>query len=736
MAQGKTLKTVLQITGNVDPSVQKAIQMAASQLNGFSKTASRTGDIIKGILGSQVIMSAANGLKNLAKSGIDYASDLEEVAAVVDTIYGKNAFYINAWAKNTQQAYGLNELAAKNMSSTFAALLKPAKLTDDAILEMSTGLTGLAGDLSAFRNLEPEEVFDKLKSGLMGNTEPMESFGIDMRAGALEAYRLEKGIQTAYKSMSDGEQKTLRYNYMMERLAYVSGMAEEENDNYAASLKNLKSTAQDAAGQVLKSLLPALSNVQVKLQGWIASVDWEAVGDKVGQAVEKVQDVGGKAIAWILKKGGEWKDFFSNLDTSALERLANGVKGILGAFNGGGAAMGILETIESIVKKLITFLVEHADVIVPLVASFMLLAKVVPIIFGIVSAVRTVISVVKTVGLVIKGIGALMVANPVVLVIAAIIGAIIILVKNWSKVKAAFKKFIDWFNQKFPFVGAAIKKVGAVLSAIGSIASGVFNKIKGWASNAAESIKTKWGEAKDWMGEKFAAIGDTAKAVFDKLPPDLQNGLTGMKSALESFKNGDWSEGWKKMKEAAGNILNGLVDIAQSITTKMVEKINEGITWLNEHTFLNIPTIPITAKSLDSGGGSTSKNGPNGKIKTPPMYEKGGLTSGVSLAGEGRAPEWVIPTDSRYRSRAQGLLARAATSLGMTGTTSTNGASISVSYAPTIHAGGTGGGDRAVIAQLLRENALELVAIIKEELERVMGSSFDDQIDMVDLIGG
>jgi len=49
----------------------------------------------------------------------------------------------------------------------------------------------------------------------------------------------------------------------------------------------------------------------------------------------------------------------------------------------------------------------------------------------------------------------------------------------------------------------------------------------------------------------------------------------------------------------------------------------------------------------------------------PNLFAKGGVTSGVSIVGEGRPqyPEFVIPTDPLYARRAQGLLALANKSL-------------------------------------------------------------------------
>lgn len=150
-------------------------------LDKAGKSALTFGDLVKsqvlsaGIIGGfktlgKAIQNATSALVDFAKKGIENASNLEEVQNVVDTTFGKSAETINKWAKEAATAYGMSELQAKKFNGTMGAMLKSMGLSDKEVLKMSTDMTGLAGDMASFYNLDHQEAFDKIRSGISGET--------------------------------------------------------------------------------------------------------------------------------------------------------------------------------------------------------------------------------------------------------------------------------------------------------------------------------------------------------------------------------------------------------------------------------------------------------------------------------------------------------------------------------------------------------------------------------------
>lgn len=200
--------------------------------------------------------AAVGALGAAGVASVKLASDLTEVQNVVDVTFGKNADTINTWAKNAAGAFGLSELQAKKFNGTMGAMLKSMGLSDDAVLDMSTSMTGLAGDFASFYNLPIEEAFQKIRSGISGETEPLKELGINMSVANLEAYALSQGIDKSYDSMTQAEQAALRYNYLMSASADAQGDFARTNDSLANQLRIAQLEVQNLGGAIGMSLLP------------------------------------------------------------------------------------------------------------------------------------------------------------------------------------------------------------------------------------------------------------------------------------------------------------------------------------------------------------------------------------------------------------------------------------------------------------------------------------------------
>ena len=193
-------------------------------------------------------------LLDIGKDALQAASDLAEVQNVVDVTFGDGASKIERWAKTATTQFGLTETQAKKFASTMGAMMKSSGLAGDEIIDMSTNLAGLAADMSSFYNLDFDTAFQKIRSGISGETEPLKQLGINMSVANLEAYALSKGITKAFNDMSQGEQTMLRYQYLMQATADAQGDFARTSDGYANSLR-LAQTNIDAIKTKLGELL-------------------------------------------------------------------------------------------------------------------------------------------------------------------------------------------------------------------------------------------------------------------------------------------------------------------------------------------------------------------------------------------------------------------------------------------------------------------------------------------------
>lgn len=208
----------------------------------------------------------------IGKQGIELASNLQEVQNVIDVAFGDGAEQVNDFAKSAITSYGLSELAAKKYAGTMGAMLKSMGLSSDAVQNMSTSITGLAGDFASFFNITSEEAFDKIRAGIAGETEPLRQLGINMSVANLEAYALSQGIDKTYASMTQAEQATLRYNYLMSVSSDAQGDFARTSDSYANSQRLAALAVDELKTAIGNRLLP----IATKMQGVIRDLALEA----------------------------------------------------------------------------------------------------------------------------------------------------------------------------------------------------------------------------------------------------------------------------------------------------------------------------------------------------------------------------------------------------------------------------------------------------------------------------
>lgn len=301
----------------------------ATSIDGYGKEVTnatngtnRFGDVLKANLASDAIIEGAKQLAgtlkeigsrfvDVAKDGIELASNLSEVENVVNTTFGDGAQKIYAWSDAAAEAFGMSKLDAEKYNGTIGAMLKSMGMTSDEVTEMSTGLVGLSGDMASFYNLDGAEAFEKIRSGISGETEPLKQLGINMSVANLEAYALSEGIDKSYDSMTQAEQTTLRYNYLMKATSDAQGDFAKTSGGYANQQRILELNIQNIEAALGEKLLPTVLEVTTAFNNLVAgNIDIGQFMDKLfgmNQVTEDFQEflpvISAAATAIIAYKG-------------------------------------------------------------------------------------------------------------------------------------------------------------------------------------------------------------------------------------------------------------------------------------------------------------------------------------------------------------------------------------------------------------------------------------------------
>ena len=262
----KTTDKVAQTTISVITKIANSIKKVVSVVGGAINNIKSKFNVLNSTLARGLSLAA---LVSVSKKCLELSSDLVEVQNVVETTFGKSSNIINEFAESALKNFGLTELQAKKYVSTLGAIAKASGESEDATLQMSTNLTKLTADVASFFNYDYDTAFNKIRSGLTGETEPLKDLGVVMTVANLEQYRLAQGIKTSYSAMSSAEQMALRYNYIMQSLTDTQGDFNKTQASWANQLRVLQGQAQQLGailGNLLQKVLyPVLSVVNAIL---------------------------------------------------------------------------------------------------------------------------------------------------------------------------------------------------------------------------------------------------------------------------------------------------------------------------------------------------------------------------------------------------------------------------------------------------------------------------------------
>jgi hypothetical protein len=296
---------------------------ARRSLQGVRQEAERTGSgmgrafqsIQRNWLAVGAAIGASAGAVAVMKGMIGAASDMEESVSKVNVVFGESASVIHEWASSSATAMGQSTQVALEAAGTFGNLFTAMGLLPAAAAATSKQVIELSTDLASFNNLGTEEVLIALRSGLVGEVEPLRRLGIAITAATVKSRAMELGLVGVTGELTEQAKIQARMSLIIEQSSNAQG--------------DFARTSGGLANQT-KILGAQLENLQVKLG--------EALLGPITSIVQAMND----GIPVILSFG----DAFTELGRKIDGMLApfGGLKQVLKDFSGVSAAQGIAES--------------------------------------------------------------------------------------------------------------------------------------------------------------------------------------------------------------------------------------------------------------------------------------------------------------------------------------------------------------------------------------------------------
>lgn len=139
----------------------------------------------------------------------------------------------------------------------------------------------------------------------------------------MEAYALAKGINKSWNEMTQAEQTTLRYNYLMEKGADASGdFAKTLDTSLANQLRVAKNEITSLCGEIGQNLLPSVLNGAKVIREEISNISEAFKNNGFNGLAEQL----GNSIGTLLTKISEKLPNIVNMGITIIQSLVNGIQ--------------------------------------------------------------------------------------------------------------------------------------------------------------------------------------------------------------------------------------------------------------------------------------------------------------------------------------------------------------------------------------------------------------------------
>jgi murein DD-endopeptidase MepM/ murein hydrolase activator NlpD len=259
---------------------------------------------------------------------VKMAGDAEEVRSKFKVTFQQEMPRMVSQLDAFSKATGASRFELRKQAADLGALLVPLSSSRREAGNLSVQFTKLATDLSSFNNVPVEEALLAIRSGLVGEAEPLRRFGVLLNEAAVKAEAYRSGIAKVGAVLTEQQKVQARANLIMAQTKLAQGDATRTADSFTNQLRKLKNQVSDTATELGLKLLPIATLVLNKLNEW---------GPAIAQRVQPHLDALG---AWADAHRQEFRDLFTEITANAktaglaLKDMGKGADNVASAMGG------------------------------------------------------------------------------------------------------------------------------------------------------------------------------------------------------------------------------------------------------------------------------------------------------------------------------------------------------------------------------------------------------------------
>lgn len=167
---------------------------------------------------------------------------------------------------------GISPATATQYSAMFAQVANSIGMTEEASIALSEAFVRLGADWASLRNVDFEVAYEKLASGLSGQSRALRAFGVDITMATLQEIAFANGIEKSVSEMTQSEKSYLRLIAIIEQSEVAFGDLANTLASPSNQMRMLSQGIQNLGTLIGNLFLPILSKTLPVLNGFVIAM--------------------------------------------------------------------------------------------------------------------------------------------------------------------------------------------------------------------------------------------------------------------------------------------------------------------------------------------------------------------------------------------------------------------------------------------------------------------------------
>lgn len=218
--------------------------------------------------------------KSGIKSAEAYANSFQERAKQLSQkLTGFEISDTGELARTNTASLGLDPEKTMQYQATFAQMASSMGDTSETALKLSNALTMIGADLASVRNMNFEDVWQDMASGLTGMSRAMDKYGINIRNANMQQELYNLGIDTSISKLSQADKTILRTIILLNNSKYAWADLSNTINQPANQIRMLQSnfaslgrTIGSLFIPILQTVLPYINAIVIAIQRMFAYI--------------------------------------------------------------------------------------------------------------------------------------------------------------------------------------------------------------------------------------------------------------------------------------------------------------------------------------------------------------------------------------------------------------------------------------------------------------------------------